>query len=367
MKARTAKRTRRSQRKIAFSFATFLLLLLVIFLCAKVRPKDFGPILVAANESAVRSGGPLTLIGLADGTVDKPNLAALGCDGAAVEPTERKIYFSCRVGVHQLISYDPVTQSADLAEDIALGQNNSFRIPLACDKYSTCYGAVGSISQDGNSGGKLIIYEGGRKLTEVPFPNQTRNQVPMRLVVYENDLWLLTRGPTGMPAEVLRFDRVAKQFATQEVFLNADAWDIAVNDNVVAVSVFRPIAGADINIYDKSDLHLKKSLKVDGDVPNSFNAFGLALRQGSLYVAGSTGVSKFSLEGDMAKTGFLGTQSFTYESTMGPSSYFVSLPELDKVIEIDLETLEIKREYAVTVGTGRIFILESQDPQLTVQ
>ncbi len=349
------------KRKTLFKFFlwTVLVLLAVLLHLFVWAPSDtmHAPKLIMSTDNAVANGGQISVLDLKTGTFVDLHFAADGCDGVARNLDSTKVHISCRLGKEPYVDYDVTTNS--------LGTNTppfslqpTFRSPLVCTGGGKCYYGFGYAGVDGDSNGRILVTQDGELVKTIDSPDRRENKFPVRFRLVDDILWILERGESGTEAVVWRFDTLRDEFAGDPVHVGVDATDFAVTEKFVAVSVFLGALGDNVRIFDAQSGAQIRSLSL-GAKGSSQSAFGIATQNNFLYVAGSNGVSAFSLE-TFAPILNHDTSDFAFDIAYGNHSIYVTIPNLDRIEELDPATLMLRRSFEKRVGFGYVSIFEQE-------
>jgi hypothetical protein len=321
----------------------------------KPSTQVFPPKLIMSAASGQANNGPVSVFDLNSGSVQNLQNNAGGCDGASLNPVTQKVMISCRSGSQPYVSYDPKTATTN-TNALALASQGTVNTPVVCAVSGKCFYGFGIGSTPATADGRVVVTQDGLVQKTVPLPDQNSVKFPVRMKIIGVTVYILSRGSSGMPASVSRFDLVTEQFVGSPIQLGSDAWDMAVNENLIAVSISRNSAGKDVLFFDATTGTQTNSLTVPGSAGN-FNAFGLTIKGNNLYVTEATRVSSYSLN-TFTQTRMVMLPSYGFEITSSSRSIYVAIFETNMIYELDPGTLEITRQWSKPVGSGRLYVAE---------
>jgi hypothetical protein len=345
------------QKKYSLYFLAMGLFLLVFIVVYLRYAPTATPLLFMSTDNAVLNGAPISVVDLDTNTISNLKFSADGCDGVSFDGKSRLVRISCRIGVEAYVDYDLCTARLSTGTP-PFTHRDSFRTPLACGNFGKCYYGFGHIGKEGDSLGRIVITKDGVMEKTVDLPNRKSNMIPVNIQLVDRVLFVLERGPSGQSSVITRFDVMREEFVGESIAIGADAWGMAVGGGVVAVSVDRTTLGKDVLLFDAQTGMLTDSMLVLGE-ETAFNAYGLEIHAGVLYVAGIAGVSAYALDG----LSFLGnhpTADFALEIAYGNEHVYVTIPNLQTILELSPKTLNKEREFHKPTGFGLIHIIDTR-------
>ena len=337
----------------ALLFACGLLLIVLFLFFTKER---ISPTFFIATDSVAQSGAPITLYNAETGEMKKLEFLGGGCDGVSLNRKTKQIYLSCRVGKDTFPVYNPVRGSVSTST-IQMLQQQTFRSPLSCHSFGKCFYGFGYIDASDDARGRIVVVENGLPIKTIFVPHADSHLIPVRMKIVDDVLYVLLRGPTGSPGSIAMYNIKKEDFEQTTIMLPVDAWDFAVDDKHIAVTVFRDESGVDVMIFDKGG-KLQNTIQLNGGKKNSFNVFGVYIENGSLFVSGFSGVSKYNLK-NLEKTFEWKTDNFLYELAGGGGDLIVVSPVDNFVYVFDQKDLSIKKKLPIYAGSGSVFYIES--------
>lgn len=321
--------------------------------------QGISPKLIMSAESNNANGGPISIFDLTTGTVQTlttANFNAQSCDGVSINPaTPTKIVISCRAGTQPFVTYDLVTGAVN-TNALALAPQSTFRTPVVCVTSGKCFYGFGNIGATGTSDGRILVTLNGVVTTSVTLPDQNSNKIPVRIKIVGNTLWVMSKGAENTSASISKFDLTTEKFVGSPIQVGVDAWDMAVNESVIAVTIYRPNAnGKDVLFFSTTTSLQTGSVTVPGNSPTN-NALGIAIKGDVVYVAGITGVGAYSLS-TFAQVAFLATPAFTIEMATSSNRIYVVMNR-DTIYGLNPTTLAVEVQFSKIAGYGRLYVAE---------
>jgi hypothetical protein len=337
------------------TLAITALLAVVSIIIAKtgfLSPKD--DFLLIGLDNSWENGGPVSVLNLTTEASTTIAFMAAGCDGFAYDKKTEQALTNCRFGTEQNIHYSLTEET--YTRDPILPEIPSLHSPMVCDAHHTCYFGKGNFEEDGSAEARILVTRKGILQADVTVSDEFGEVIPTRFKKDGEELWVLGVTAFGLSSRILvldtKNDNTLRTFAT----IDSDAWDFEVSEKFVVVSVNRRTVGVDVYIYEKESGKLLQSLIVPGN-EHTFNALGVEIVHGSLFVAGGQGVYRYSLS-DFTEAASFKTSAFTAELAYGNKHLYATVPAESKIYELEPETLTKVREFKKNLGFGRIYVID---------
>lgn len=280
--------------------AVLSVLSICLFFCFRNWVPD--EYLVISHNDASKNGGPISILNLKNGKVEKPQVSGVGCTTKRLDSKSNDLLVYClgsqdSNSLWEIQNKDKsVVPAPPLPEPYTTVGVSRHPIVLIHSQNGTRYfnsGGPGFIENGDVTDAGVVIVEGDTT-HKVLISDRTQTYFILKMVLdeAENKLWVMSSG-NGMTVLIDRIDLNEKRIDFSSTIESYSGFDMALTGKDVAVSAYRTNNGADILFFNRKTAE-KKEITLPVREILGFNALAMLERQGRFYVSSMDGLYVFN-------------------------------------------------------------------------